>query len=66
MSAASTRESFWAKPRNLLFLSAWRLVFDGVTLLGGATVTVVLVVYTSKPGDIEVSFLGAAQCGASS
>ena len=53
-------------PKNLLFPSARRLIFDGITLSNGATVTVVLVAYTSQDGDIVVDFLGCAHGGASS
>ena len=48
----AAKRNFWLKPKNLTFPSAWRLVFDGVTLQNGMTVTVVLVVFTSEGGEI--------------
>ena len=41
----------------------WRLIFDGVTLRNGATVTVVCVCYTSAEGDMEVDYIGCSRCG---
>ena len=66
LSLQSRCEGFWTPPRNLQFPSAWRLVFDGVTLPHGVTVTVVLVVFTSSEGEIETAFLGCSRCGPSS
>ena len=57
---------FGQKPTNLLHPSAWRLIFDGITLRNGATVTVVLICYTNRSGEIEVVYLGCARCGARS
>ena len=54
----ATSASFWRPPPNLPHPSAWRLVFDGVTLRNGATVTMVLVVFTDADGAIIVKFLG--------
>ena len=62
----ANRETFWEKPSTLLFPSAWRVVFDGVTLANGATVTMVLVVFTNKEGKIAVHFLGCCRCGKTS
>ena len=61
LSMSSKSEGFWTPPRNLQFPSAWRLVFDGVTLPHGVTVTVVLVVFTSFSGEIETAFLGCTR-----
>ena len=66
LCVSTIRNRFKQPPRNLLFPSAWRLIFDGITLNNGATVTVVLVAYTSQDGDIMVDFLGCAHGGASS
>ena len=60
------RNLFWQRPKNLLFPSAWRLVFDGVTLANGITVTIVLVIFTSHQGEFVVHFLGCARGGWSS
>ena len=58
MRSKWTRQDFWTPPRNLSHPSAWRLVFDGFTLRSGATVIVVLVVYTNSKGEIATEFLG--------
>ena len=58
MCVQAVAKAFIDQPRNLQHPSCWRLIFDGVTLQNGVTVTVVLVCYTSAEGDIEVeSFL---------
>ena len=59
-------QSFAHKPRNLQHPSCWRLIYDGVTLGNGATVTVVLICFTPAEGDIEVEFLGCSRCGSRS
>ena len=51
------------KPNSLQHTSCWRLIFDGVTLRSGATVTVVCVCYTSAEGELEVDYLGCSRCG---
>ena len=57
----------WAKaPKNLQHPSSWRLIFDGVTLRNGVTVTAVLVCYTSASGDIAVDYIGCVRCGSRS
>ncbi len=62
----ATSTLFFQRPRNLPHPSAWRLVFDGVTLPNGTTVTVVLIVFTAPDGRIVVEFLGCASGGARS
>ena len=66
MCIEGVARSFAHKPRNLQHPSCWRLIYDGVTLGNGATVTVVLICYTSAEGDIEVELLGCSRCGSRS
>ena len=66
MCVQAVAKAFIDQPRNLQHPSCWRLIFDGVTLQNGVTVTVVLVCYTSAEGDIEVEFLGCSRCGSRS
>ena len=49
---------FWERPWNLQHPSAWRLIFDGVTLPNGATITIVLVTFTDTSGRIVVHVVG--------
>ena len=63
MCIEGVAQSFADQPRNLQHPSCWRLIYDGVTLGNGATVTVVLICFTSAEGDIEVEFLGCSRCG---
>ena len=48
----------WQNLQNLLHPSAWRVVSDGVTLRTGATVVVVLAVFTDASGQKAVEILG--------
>ena len=66
MCIEGAAKAFADKPKNLQHPSCWRLIFDGVTLRSGVTVTVVLVCYTSAEGDIEVEYIGCSRCGARS
>ena len=66
MCIEGVANAFMDAPKNLQHPSCWRLIFDGVTLRNGVTVTVVLVCYTSASGDIEVEYLGCSRCGSRS
>ena len=66
MCIEGVAHAFADKPRNLQHPSCWRLIYDGVTLRNGVTVTVVLVCCTSAEGDIEVEYLGCSRCGSRS
>ena len=63
MCIEGVAKAFADKPKNLQHPSCWRLIFDGVTLRNGATVTVVCVCYTSAEGDMEVDYIGCSRCG---
>ena len=58
MCIGGVAQSFGKPPQNLNYPSCWRLIYDGVTLSNGATVTVVLICFTSQEGNIEVELLG--------
>ncbi len=47
------RVRFWKPPHNLTCPSAFRLVWDGVTLRNGATVCITMVVFTDSEGLIR-------------
>ena len=64
MCLEGVARSFADKPRNLQHPSCWRLIYDGVTLGNGSTVTVVLICFTSAQGDIEVELLGCTRTSA--
>ena len=49
MCIEGVAKAFADKPKNLQHPSCWRLIFDGVTLRNGATVTVVCVCVTQQP-----------------
>ena len=66
MCIEGVAQSFADQPRNLQHPSCWRLIYDGVMSGNGATVTVVLICFTSAEGDIEVEFLGCSRCGSRS
>ena len=66
MCLEGVARSFADKPRNLQHPSCWRLIYDGVALGNGATVTVVLICFTSAEGNNEVEFLGCSRCGSES
>ena len=66
MCIEGVAHTFADKLRNLQHPSCWRLIYDGVTLRNGVTVTVVLICFTSAEGDIEVEYLGCSRCGSRS
>ena len=43
---------FWDPPVNLQHPSAWRVIWDGITICNGATVLVILVCFTDHRGVI--------------
>ncbi len=47
------RVRFWRPPHNLPCPSAFRVVWDGVTLRNGATVCIIMVVFTDSEGLIR-------------
>ena len=57
------RFRFWQALPNLRHPSAWRLTFDGVTLPGGLTVVVIVVIWTTVEGIIEAGLVGCVPCG---
>ena len=52
-----TRVRFKDKPQNLPFPSAWRVVWEGITIKNGATVLVIIIVFTTPQGNIESELL---------
>jgi hypothetical protein len=54
-----TQVRFWDPPPVLPMPSAWRIVFDGITLRNGATVLAILVCFTSNTGRIVSELLDA-------
>jgi len=60
-----TRVSFWDSIKNLQHPSAWRLIFDSITLANGSTEMVIIVVYTNSEGKITAELCDLKNCGKS-
>ena len=50
---SDTRQYFWDDIPNLQHPSGWRLIFDSITLANGSTEMVMIVVYTTRQGELR-------------
>ena len=50
---------FWDAPINLQHPSAWRVIWDGITILNGSTLCVILIAFTDRYGSIVCEFVSA-------
>ena len=60
---SDTRQSFWDDIPNLQHPSGWRLIFDSITLANGSTEMVMIVVYTTRQGELRKQLFDLKNCG---